>query len=276
MYGIHVMKLSLSKLAEFSAPTSNNAISSAYDASNNFSPCTTAWFLPDGILASPTWGPQGKCYTDNPDLEKDAAIPSLYAELGCVACNCYLCGKHLYNCSAPQPRQFPSIKLLGEEKGSVCLVEPSCVAILLPFCSQKAMDGTWRLMRSSIRARADVWFSQECKAGLPQTVATGQRLSLSIGGPLDRSFWGQGDCCALLVVHGYQFNPRKWANEELISSIRLLLGFRCDYCFDTAIENVTEWATCEFVPFSSLESWYEHRKVVLGLCPRGCVDIPRS
>lgn len=125
------------------------------------------------------------------------------------------------------------------------------------------MEDCWELFGSSIRARTDVWFSIECQAGRPRTMPIEYNSSVITSGSLDRAYWGQGDCCILLVIHGYPLSPGSWNNAGLIDLLCSLLGFQSKSHFNTAMKDVTSRATCEIVPVSHLASWYDCRKAVL-------------
>ncbi|KAI5462022.1 hypothetical protein BGZ63DRAFT_463147 [Mariannaea sp. PMI_226] len=241
--------------------TSENEIPRDITTSQQLSECQ--WYLPSGILDSPAWTPAESCYTDMQSTLKSPAMPTtLYAELSCVACGCYLCGKQLYNCAAPK-NQYPYTGLQAEGNYGITIIEPSCMMVLLPFSSQQAMQNCWQSFRSSIKVHTDVWFSRECQAGQPQTKPIEYDFSVGTGRSWHRPHRGQRDCCILLVLHGYHLNPGRWNSAGLMGLLCTLLGLQCRTRFEAAMSIVTHRVTCELVPLSHVKSWYECRKDVL-------------
>lgn len=193
----------------------------------------------------------------------EGLIPSnmRYETRGCHASGCNGCGKQFHSSVFPKGN-YPNFNLLEYHGSDWHLAGPSVPAVLLPFDCLEDMMTTWHLFSSVVSARTHAWWSTQCCQS--RTAHYSSHISEVHEGVADRSEWGNGDCCMLLMVDSSTFTFQGTVRDtDVMESLQMWFGCVAKHVFAELIKHVRFGASVELVTLSGLKSWMRERKSFL-------------
>lgn len=179
-----------------------------------------------------------------------------YAELECVACNCYMCGIEFRGVVEPRKgSEFPFV-FMADPTGHCWILEERSIPVLtLSFSSSRDMKQFHALLDTTLMRRSSLWWSSECWAGRPRSSP-----SCDDEGP--------GLCAMLVAVHAPGgLDSGLWSDDTVLREVRRILGCEDDGVYRRLFADVRSDAVLELVPISKWLSWDMERGEVLSRVP---------